>query len=332
MLDSFLGTDRPFPKNDQIILFIYNIHMDKQTWLEISLDVSGELAEAVTEVLARFAPGGVAVESTAIQASADEYGEPTGPMRVRAYLPVDDQLEATRQKLEEALWFLGRIQPLPEPTFTLIEEQNWMQAWKQHYRPIEIGEKLLILPAWVDPPDTHRIPLRIDPGMAFGTGTHPTTQLSLILLEKYLRPADTLLDIGCGSGILAIAACKLGASAAYGVDIDPASIEIARQTARDNQVLEQILFEAGSVEDVREGLFPIRQAPVVIANILTHILIRLLEDGMAELISPGGVLLLSGILEEKMEEMQAALEKHGLRITEKLMIEDWVGLAVRPAI
>lgn len=303
--------------------------MTKQSWLEVSLIVSGELAEAVTEVLARFAPGGVAVESTAIQASADEYGEPVGPMRVCAYLPINDQLEEVRQKLEEALWFLGRIQELPEPTFTIIEEQNWMQAWKQHYRPIEIGEKLLVLPAWVEAPETARIPLRIDPGMAFGTGTHPTTQLSLVLLEKYLQPGDTLLDIGCGSGILAIAGRKLGAAAAYGVDIDPASVEIARQTAADNAVNEQLLFEAGSVTDVRQGMFPASQAPVVIANILTHILIQLLDEGMADLLAPGGVLLLSGILEEKLAEMQAALEQHGLEVCEQLMIEDWVGLAVR---
>jgi len=303
--------------------------MTKQSWLEVSLIVSGELAEAVTEVLARFAPGGVAVESTAIQASADEYGEPVGPMRVCAYLPINDQMEEVRQKLEEALWFLGRIQELPEPTFTIIEEQNWMQAWKQHYRPIEIGEKLLVLPAWVEAPETARIPLRIDPGMAFGTGTHPTTQLSLMLLEKYLQPGDTLLDIGCGSGILAIAGRKLGAAAAYGVDIDPASVEIARQTAADNATNEQLLFEAGSVTDVRQGMFPASQAPVVIANILTHILIQLLDEGMADLLVPGGVLLLSGILEEKLAEMQAALEQHGLEVCEQLMIEDWVGLAVR---
>ena len=303
--------------------------MTKQSWLEVSLIVSGELAEAVTEVLARFAPGGVAVESTAIQASADEYGEPVGPMRVCAYLPINDQLEEIRLKLEEALWFLGRIQELPEPTFTIIEEQNWMQAWKQHYRPIEIGEKLLVLPAWVEAPETARIPLRIDPGMAFGTGTHPTTQLSLMLLEKYLQPGDTLLDIGCGSGILAIAGRKLGAAAAYGVDIDPASVEIARQTAADNATNEQLLFEAGSVTDVRQGMFPASQAPVVIANILTHILIQLLDEGMADLLAPGGVLLLSGILEEKLAEMQAALDQHGLEVCEQLMIEDWVGLAVR---
>ena len=292
------------------------------------MEVSGELAEAVAEVFSRFAPGGVAVESTAIKAAADEFGEVTGPMRVRAYLPVDSQLEDTRQRLLEALYFLGRIEPLPEPSFATIHDQNWMEAWKVHYRPIEVGERILVLPAWAEMPDTKRLPLRIDPGMAFGTGTHPTTQLSLILLEKYLRPGDTLLDIGCGSGILAIAARILGAEAAYGVDIDAVSIEIARQTAEANQVTEDIRFEVGSVADVAGGLFPVTQAPVVVANILSHILIRLLDDGMGDLVAPGGVLLLSGILEEKLPEMEAALERHGLKVSEQLMIEDWGGLAV----
>ncbi len=295
------------------------------------MEVSGELAEAVAEVFSRFAPGGVAVESTAIKAAADEFGEVTGPMRVRAYLPVDSQLEDTRQRLLEALYFLGRIEPLPEPAFSIIHDQNWMEAWKQHYRPIEVGERILVLPAWAEMPVTKRLPLRIDPGMAFGTGTHPTTQLSLILLEKYLHPGDTLLDIGCGSGILAIAGRKLGASAAYGVDIDPVSIEIARQTAEANQVTEGIQFEAGSVADVLGGLFPVTQAPVVVANILSHILIRLLDDVLGDLAAPGGMLLLSGILEEKMPDMLAALEKHGLKIIDQLMIEDWVGLAVERA-
>ncbi len=140
-----------------------------------------------------------------------------------------------------------------------------------------------------------------------------------------------MLDIGCGSGILTVAARKLGASPAYGVDIDPAAVEIARQTAHANQVSDNLRFETGSVAEVRSGLLPVRQASVVIANILTHILVRLLDEGMADLVSPGGVLLLSGILEEKMEEMQTALEKQGLEIKEKLMIEDWVGLAVKPS-
>jgi ribosomal protein L11 methyltransferase len=310
--------------------------MEKQTWLEVSLTVNGELAEAVAEVLARFAPGGVVIESTAIEAAPDEPGEPVGPLRVCGYLPVDDQLEDTRQRLIESLWYLGRIQPLPEPQFASIQEANWMEAWKAHYKPIEIGQNLLILPAWVDVPQTARTWLKIDPGMAFGTGTHPTTQLSLILLEKYLQPGDDLLDIGCGSGILAVAARKLGAAQTFGVDIDPGAVEIARQTARANHVEEHIHFEAGSVADVRAGLLPAEfklghQAPVVVANILTHILVRLLDDGLAELVAPGGMLLLSGILEEKEGEITAALDKHGMRIIEKITIEDWVGLAAKVA-
>jgi ribosomal protein L11 methyltransferase len=305
--------------------------MEKQSWLEVSLVVNGELAEAVAEVLARFAPGGVIIESTTIQAELDEPEEPVGPLRVCGYLPIDKHLEDTRQRLLESLWFLGRIQPLPKPQFATIEETNWMAAWKAHYKPVEIGGKILILPAWVDIPQTNRIWLKIDPGMAFGTGTHPTTQLSLMLLEKFLRPGDSLLDVGCGSGILTVAARKLGADEAYGIDIDPKAVEISRRTAKDNNVLENLHFETGSVSEVRGGLLPIRQAPVVVANILTHILIRLLDDGMAKLVAPGGVLLLSGILEEKEREITAALEKHDLRVTEKLVIEDWIGLAAKPA-
>ena len=237
--------------------------MTKQSWLEVSIEVSGELAEAVAEVFSRYAPGGVAVESTAIKADADEFGEVTGPMRVRAYIPVDGQMEETRQRLLESLYYLGAIQPLPAPNFAFIEDQNWMEAWKQHYRPIEVGERILVLPAWAEMPETGRLPIRIDPGMAFGTGTHPTTQLSLMLLEKYLQPGEPVLDIGCGSGILAIAGRKLGAPAAYGVDVDPESVEIARQTAEGNQVTERIRFEVGSVSDVANGLFPISQAPVI---------------------------------------------------------------------
>lgn len=303
--------------------------MMTESWLEVSLTVDAELAEAVAEVLARYAPGGVVVESTAIQAGPDEHGKPVGPMRVCAYLPVDARLEQTRQKVEESLHYLGMIQPLPAPLFTPIQDQNWMEAWKQHYRPIEVGERLLVLPAWIDPPDTGRILLKIDPGMAFGTGAHPTTQLSLALLERYVQPGDTILDIGCGSGILSVAARKLGAAQAYGVDIDPLAAEISRQTSKDNHVVDGIDFQAGSVSEVLGGILPVKQAPLVVANILTHILLKLFDDGMAELVAPGGVLLLSGILVEREPEIQAALKNHNLLIVERLQMDDWVGLAVK---
>jgi ribosomal protein L11 methyltransferase len=251
------------------------------------------------------------------------------PMRVCAYLPVDPQIEHTRQQVEQALGYLGMIQPLPEPLFTPIADQNWMQAWKQHYRPIEVGKQLLVLPAWVDPPKTNRLILKIDPGMAFGTGTHPTTQLSLMLLERYLEEGDTVLDVGCGSGILAVAARKLGAARVFGVDIDPQAVEISRQTALDNQVTSGIDFQIGSVEDVVAGKLPVKQAPLVVANILTHILLKLFEDGMADLAAPGGTLLLSGILEERETDILAAIEGNNLKVVERIQMEDWLGLAAR---
>ena len=193
-------------------------------WLEVSLTVDGELAESVADVLARFAPNGVMTEQGVKFNNDEDEGTATGPITVRAYLEVNNQLEETRQKLEESLFYLGMIRPVPTPTYKQIADQNWMEAWKQHYKPILIGERLLILPAWLQNPEPKRIPIKIDPGMAFGTGTHPTTQLCLELMENVnLRGLKDLgglnvIDVGCGSGILSIAALKLGANKVLGVD------------------------------------------------------------------------------------------------------------------
>jgi ribosomal protein L11 methyltransferase len=295
---------------------------DHPAYLEVAMIVNGELAEAVAEVFARFAPGGVAMEATHIIPEEDGFGRPSDEVRVCAYLPVDDQLEVTRQKLGMALGYLGMIQPLPEATFTPINDQNWMEAWKERFVPIDIGHKLRILPAWMENPDASRIPILIDVGMAFGTGTHPTTQLSLALLEDHVQAGQTVFDVGCGSGILSVAAVKLGAAAAYGADIERDSIDNAQINAKLNATEGKTHFRLGSLDT-----FAGKQAPVVIANILTHILIRLLNDGMGDLVAPGGTLLLSGILVEKEAEILAALDKHGFIVNERRQMEDWLGLA-----
>jgi ribosomal protein L11 methyltransferase len=298
------------------------------TWLEVSLTVDGEMAEAVAEALARYAPNGVVIESTAIYADAVDEGYPVGPLRVCAYLPVDEELEGTRQRLEESLWYLGRIRPLPDPEFKQVQEINWAEAWKVHYRPVPIGERLIIVPAWLESPDESRVSLKIDPGMAFGTGTHPTTQLCLAALEGQVPAGGAVIDVGCGSGILAIAALKLGAGRAYGVDTDPQAIKTACENAQANGVSEQIKLTIGSVGEIQAGAFPLRQAPLVLANIIAPILLQLLDLGLGDLVAPGGVLILSGILEEQVPEMLAALAAHGLTVIERRQIEDWVALSV----
>ena len=307
--------------------------MSKATWLEVSLIVNGELAEAVAEVLARYIPAGVVIESTAVYAGPeDENGQAVGPLRVCGYLPVDDQLEETRRKIEESLWYLGRISPLPAPVFRPFEEINWVEAWKEHYHPIPVGEGLMIVPAWLKPETGGRMPIRIDPGMAFGTGTHPTTQLCLALTEAFFQQtggSPRVLDIGCGSGILAVAALKLGAVHALGVDIDPLAMEASQQNAALNGVTDGLELGVGSVAEVRQGQFSLQQGELVYANILAPVLVRLLDEGLGELVSPGGWLVLSGILAEQSPDVEAALRQHNLALLERRQVGDWVALAAQ---
>ena len=307
-------------------------------WLEVSLTVSGELAEAVADVLARFVPSGVTTEQAVDFVNEEDEGTPVGPITIRAYLPADEKIEETRQKLEESLYFLGMIQPLPAPTFTPVADQNWMEAWKVNYRPIPIGKRIIIVPAWLEPPDASCIPIKIDPGMAFGTGTHPTTQLCLEFIEEIIEDqtliADrrplTAIDIGCGSGILSIAALKLGAHFALGMDIDEAAVRASRENAQTNGVPdEKFALGVGSVAEVLAGSYSVLNAPLVLANILAPVLIRLFDGGLADLITPGGFIVLSGILQEQVESVITAARGKGLELAAKKQRGDWAALLVK---
>ena len=299
-------------------------------WLEVSVTVDGELAESVADVFARFAPNGVMTEQGVKFNDEEDEGTATGPITVRAYLEVNEQLEETRQKLEESLFYLGMITPVPAPVFKQIADQNWMEAWKQHYKPILIGKGLLILPAWMDSPDPMRIPIKIDPGMAFGTGTHPTTQLCLELMEVSARdPLTTVIDVGCGSGILSIAALKLGAEKVLGVDIDIESVKNSRENADINEIGQGLLLGQGSVTEVLAGSFQFKSAPLVVANILGPILIRLFDAGLADLVEPGGEIILSGILDHQAESVIAAGQAKGLKRSDMRQMGDWVAISLK---
>jgi ribosomal protein L11 methyltransferase len=302
-------------------------------WIEVSLTVDGEIAEAVADVLARFAPNGVTTEQAVKFDAGKVEGTPAGPIIVRAYLPVDELLETRRQKLDEALYYLGRIQPFPAATFKPIEDQNWMEAWKEHYQPIPIGRHLVIVPAWLDSPDPTRLAVKIDPGMAFGTGTHPTTQLCLEFIEEYMDRSrhdgvpTTIIDIGCGSGILSIGAVILGATFALGVDIDEAAIRASRENALTNGIQDD-MFElgTGSVAEILAGKFKVSSAPLVLANILAPVLVRLFEMGLAQVVAPGGSIILSGILEEQAGSVKQAAESYDMVFAGQKQMGDWVTL------
>jgi len=298
-------------------------------WLEVKLTVDGELAEAVAEVLARFTANGVVVESDVKYNDAEDEGTPYGPVRIFGYLPVDENIEDTRQKVAEALFYLGQIQPLPEAEYRYIANQNWMESWKQFYNPIPIGKRLLILPAWIPEPEGRRIAVKIDPSMAFGTGTHPTTQLCLAMLEKYQLPGVEAIDVGCGSGILSIAARKLGSPHVLAVDIDPESVKATHENAAANGVKDGLEIGSGSVAEIKAGNFSRKSAPLVVVNILAPVILRLFDAGLSDLVDAGGLLILSGILEEQADGVVQRGIDAGYTLLEKALIKDWVVLVLK---
>ncbi len=310
----------------------------KTGWLEVSLEVDGELAEAVADVFARFMPDGVAIESTAVYQDEDsEVARAVGPLRVVGYLPWNERTEHVRQELTKALWYLGRISPIPAPHFRRVEPTDWLALWKQRYRPIPIGKRLLIVPAWVEAEQGDRLPIFIEPGMAFGTGTHPTTQLCLEMIEERLNlweeeqleaHARSMIDLGCGSAILSIAAIKLGAHHVLGVDIDAEAIKVAQENVRRNLPDGRVTLACGSLEGILEGKFPLQHASLVVVNILASVIRAFLERGLANLIAPQGVMILSGILLDQGDDIVRALEEHHLMVLEQRVKEDWVAYLV----
>jgi len=302
---------------------------EKIHWIEVKIHCDGELAEALAEVLGRFVSNGVVIESVTSFNPRTQEEEPTGEIAVFGYLALDQNIEDKKYKLAEALWHLGQIIPIPEPEFKPIHDANWMEAWKEHYHPIPIGKKLLILPAWHSLKDEEeRVVVRINPAMAFGTGTHPTTQLCLQLLERHFQPGKDFIDVGCGSGILSIAAVKMGAAHALAVDVDSQAVTATMENAEINKLPEGVLeVSFGSVPEILSGQFSIKQAPMVVVNILTSVVLGLFDQSLGALVSTDGVLLLSGILKDQELEVLGAAEAAGFRMIERLTDGDWVSLA-----
>jgi ribosomal protein L11 methyltransferase len=302
--------------------------VDKANWIEISLQVSPEQAEAVAEVLGRYTQEGVVIEQITQEDNLLSTAKSNDSVRVFGYLFADETVEEKKKRLEESLFYLGKIQPLPAPEYKLILDQDWMSAWKKQYRPLKVGKKIAILPAWAENLFPDRIPIRINPVMAFGTGTHPTTQLCLEMMERKEPVGQLVFDIGCGSGILSAAAVKLGAAHAYGVDTNPAAVISSTENANLNQVVGKVEFQQGSVNEIISGCFGILTAQLVITNILASVILHLFDDGLADLVASDGYLILSGILSNQVPEVMTKAESYGLKLLEKYNKNDWAALGL----
>lgn len=307
-------------------------------WIEISVRADGEAAEAVSELFNRLnsRPDGQGGAVTEV-AGFDPVGDDHHPfVVVKTYLPAGDAEALDRQRqIEEGLWYLGRIYPLGEPQIRPLAEADWANAWKASYRPLHVG-RFLIIPEWEQgsvQPAEGELPIVLDPGMAFGTGLHPSTQLCLRLMEEVVRPGQRVLDAGCGSGILSIAAARLGAARVDAFDIDPIAVTATLENAAFNDLpipINAVQSEGPHAAD--PFWLPEDAAPpawdVILVNILPHVIRGLIEQGLHTYRAAGGQMLLAGIIEEREPELTAFLAEQGLAVRRRLVQGDWVALAV----
>jgi ribosomal protein L11 methyltransferase len=299
-------------------------------WIEVSVRVDNEAVEAVSELFQRFAHGGVVIDYATEPGQEIAWDEPAElaygePVTVRGYFPRTREGSRRRRELEQALGHLGAIWPIPDPTAREVREEDWANAWKEHFFAHRVGERLVIKPSWREfeggPGD---LVVTLDPGMAFGTGLHPTTKLCLVALERLVAAGDRVFDVGTGSGILALAAARLGASSVLAVDLDEIAVQAARENVETNGLAERIAIGRGSVDAAPDG----ERYDLVVANIIARVIVDL-APALAARVRPGGRLVASGILDVRRDEVAAALAAGGLAVEETLTEADWIALVCR---
>jgi ribosomal protein L11 methyltransferase len=307
-------------------------------WFEISVDAPSGGAEALCALLEDLGVGGLVIEdekdiadflreSGRFWDAVDEEFQTAmkGVCRVKFYLPADGEGEKTLAELTPELNAAGYV-----PGKRLLRDEDWENNWKQYYRPMEVGRRLLILPEWEPVPEEgERVPLRLDPGLIFGTGAHPSTRMCLEAAEDLAPQAERVLDLGCGSGILAIAALLLGAKSALGCDIDEAAPRIAAENAALNGVEDRLTVLAGDAaadEALRHAMGG-RDYDIVFLNIVADVILALLPD-IPRWLRPGGTLIVSGVIDGREGEIAEALKARGFTFEERRM-GDWHSFVCR---
>jgi ribosomal protein L11 methyltransferase len=304
--------------------------MSNSFWSEVKLEIPVDLEELVAEVLEEEGAGGVVYDDPRILEARPplETDELIGeellrkiPERfgLRAYFPVDDRLGERLARLRERIGLLLGYQP--EFELRQVQEEEWAEAWKSFFKPEHLG-KIVIKPSWEEyAPVGDEIVIELDPGMAFGTGTHPTTRLCVLLLQEIINRPVKVLDLGTGSGILSLAAAKLGTGPVTATDIDPLAVKIAQENVRRNQLSDRVtVTEANLLQLKSESKFDL-----VVANIIANAIVELIP-GLDGVLEPGGSFLASGIIDTRFPDVQSTLEQHGFSLVKTVTHEGWVAL------
>ncbi|MBI2764727.1 MAG: 50S ribosomal protein L11 methyltransferase [Chloroflexi bacterium] len=294
-------------------------------WFEITAAAPPDEVDAVAALMRDVAPGGVTIEEP-----VDILGPEMGfrvrggePVLVRAYLPASELGAVLTDDLRQAMQAFPAVELIARP----IYEQDWAVSWREFFGVVDSGRRLVIVPSWIEhEPAPGQVVIRLDPGQAFGTGHHETTRLCLAAIEDLLTPGIEMLDVGTGSGVLAIAAVLLGAGHADGIDVDPVAVEIARANAEANGVAERLSLRAGRLEPGAG-----RRYGLVVSNISTDANIGL-APAFGTAVAPGGVLVLSGILAADARRVAAAMAVEGFRLTGARYERDWCLLELVAAV
>ncbi|MGD7053632.1 50S ribosomal protein L11 methyltransferase [Sutcliffiella horikoshii] len=303
-------------------------------WSEISIHTTNEAVEPISHILHEAGASGVVIEDPfeLTKEREDQFGEiyqlnpddyPEEGVVMKAYLPVNSFLGETVEGIKDAINNLLVYDidlGLNNISISEVNEEEWATAWKKYYNPVKISEKFTIVPTWetYEPVSSDEKIIELDPGMAFGTGTHPTTVLCIQAIERTVKPQDKVIDVGTGSGVLSIAAAMLDAKEVLALDLDDVAVESAKLNIKLNKVHPTVTVKQNNLLKNVEG-----PVDVVVANILAEVIVRFTDD-VYRVLENGGTFISSGIISMKKQEVKDALIKSGFKIEETMMMEDWV--------
>ena len=290
-------------------------------WIELRVVADSELIDPLVQIFDRYSKNGVVLENV-----GENIGYSKKATKVRTYLKSDTDYEIVFNQIDIGVRLLAHVGEVSELSKRVLNEKEWHESWKKHFSILEIGKTLAIVPSWLKSKKVNRkIVIELDPGMAFGTGHHPTTRMCLEMLETLVKPCHTVLDLGCGSGILSIASAKMGSEKVIGIDNDETAIKVARENIKINGIGDSVSISNGSVPNKNIDKY---SNDIVVANISSKVILDLSKE-ITEYLKPKGYLLISGFLDNTESEIIDVFKKLNLNVVSKLGTADWVALCLR---
>lgn len=307
-------------------------------WTEVMIKTTEEASDAVSEMLTTIGAGGVVIEDpneirrqiespNSLDYADQEFMDSLGTeVTIKAYFNEESTSEELAVLIQEKMKFISQFLNTGKgyTGSTEVDDEDWATSWKKYYKPFHISDSVVIKPSWEEyEKQAGEIIIEMDPGMAFGTGTHETTRLCSQLLEQYVKKGDTVIDVGCGTGILSIIAVKLGAGHAEAIDIDEVAARVTKENCMMNDVLDSITVKKGVLADLEP-----QRADIVVANIIADVVINL-SGLMTAYLKKGGTLLTSGIIRERKDDVIKAYTQLGFEYKNSLEMGEWVAIVFK---